>query len=398
MRIALVHSFYSSAAPSGENLVVLDQAAALRRAGHDVHLVSVSTDELSRSRWYPARSALTVATGRGRDPLAQLRRIDPEVTHVHNLFPNYGERWVRDWDGPLVCTVHNVRPVCAAGTFVRDGRACTDCLTAAGPLPALRHRCYRGSAVATAPLVWAQRIRPPRQPLLSRADRILVPADRVRTLWARTGVPEDRLHVLPHFVPGPRTPTSPATARTSFVWAGRLSPEKGLADLLRAWPDRLPLTVLGDGPERDRCERMAPASVRFLGAVTRADVDLHLAAAGALIVTTRCMETFGLVAAEALARGTPVVALRGSTIADLVEEHAAGVVVDDVDDIADAATTLDARGPTLREHCHQVHADEFSEPVWTRRVSALFEALLEPSGTRLRLDDHHDVTPSRRPL
>lgn len=388
MRIALVHSFYTAATPSGENRTVLDQLAALRRAGHDAHLVAVHTDDLSDRPWYPVAAAATVATGRGRSPLAPLERLAPDVVHVHNLFPNYADRWVRRWPGPLVCTVHNVRPVCAAGTFVRDGAPCTDCLTVGGPRPALRHRCYRGSLPATAALAWAQRTPPPGRRLFARADRILVPSERARRLWHGTGVPADRLHVLPHFVGEPDgTTADPGRDREGFTWVGRLTPEKGLPELLRSWPERLPLTVLGDGPQRGECGRVAPSGVRFLGATSREQVYAHLARSRALVVTSRCMETFGLVAAEALACGTPVVAVRGSTIADAVRDHGTGIVVDRVTEVADAAARVSGPGADLRAHCRQVYRREYAEPVWTQRATALFRALASgahPGGTGTR--------------
>ncbi len=127
MRIALVHSFYRSDAPSGENVVVMLQAEALRTAGHEVLLVSRHTDEEMRSRLYDVRSAVRVATGVGPDPTAQLRRFRPDVVHVHNLFPNFGERLLASWEGPLVATLHNFRPVCANALLFREGQVCTKC-------------------------------------------------------------------------------------------------------------------------------------------------------------------------------------------------------------------------------------------------------------------------------
>ena len=79
-------------------------------------------------RTYPLEAAATVATGLGPSPIEQLRRFRPDVVHVHNLFPNFGKRWLRTWDGPMVATMHNYRPICPAATLFRDGRVCRDCL------------------------------------------------------------------------------------------------------------------------------------------------------------------------------------------------------------------------------------------------------------------------------
>src|SRR5919205_1422355 len=116
LRIALVHSFYGSTV-SGENAAVVAQADALRRAGHDVLLVAARTDELEGSRFYRLRAGLRVASGRGTSPLEALRAFEPDVVHVHNLFPNFSTNWLRAVDAFVVATVHNYRPMCAAGTF-----------------------------------------------------------------------------------------------------------------------------------------------------------------------------------------------------------------------------------------------------------------------------------------
>ena len=67
-RVAIVHSYYSSRQPSGENVAVDQQIAALTARGCDVTLVSLSTDELEQRPLYSARAALTAATGAGDDP------------------------------------------------------------------------------------------------------------------------------------------------------------------------------------------------------------------------------------------------------------------------------------------------------------------------------------------
>lgn len=127
MKIAVVHSFYTAGKPSGENALVRDQVRALGAAGHTVELFAAHTDELARDPLYPLRAAARVASGRGNSPLARLREFAPDVVHVHNLFPNFGRSWVRHWVGPLVATLHNYRPMCAAATLYRAGAVCTSC-------------------------------------------------------------------------------------------------------------------------------------------------------------------------------------------------------------------------------------------------------------------------------
>ena len=63
LRIAVVHSYYSSRQTSGENQVVDQQVDVLRSAGHTVTLVARRTDDLAGHRSYSLKAAATVATG-----------------------------------------------------------------------------------------------------------------------------------------------------------------------------------------------------------------------------------------------------------------------------------------------------------------------------------------------
>src|SRR5690606_21612300 len=151
VKVAIVHSFYRSGQPSGENLAVTAQIEALSQAEVEVALVGRWSDREVRHPWDPVRVAMITATGRGGDPTAELRRLRPDLVHVHNLFPSMGTRWLGQWQGPIVATVHNYRPLCANGLLLRDGHFCTDCVSH-GTLNAVRHGCYRDSRMATIPL------------------------------------------------------------------------------------------------------------------------------------------------------------------------------------------------------------------------------------------------------
>ncbi|MFE6891933.1 glycosyltransferase [Streptomyces sp. NPDC057694] len=89
MRVALVHGFSGASVPGGENDAVLDQAAALTRAGHEVRLIRA---------------------GAGLDAPAELRAFAPDVAHVHHLAPDADRARAAEWTGPLVVTLHRHRP------------------------------------------------------------------------------------------------------------------------------------------------------------------------------------------------------------------------------------------------------------------------------------------------
>jgi glycosyltransferase involved in cell wall biosynthesis len=380
LRVALVHSFYSSHQPSGENLQVQAEAEALGRAGVDVTLLAYRTDELEGDPLYRMRCAGRVATGWGASPRRALTALRPDVVHVHNLFPNLGRRWLSRLNVPVVLTLHNYRFVCANGVLFRDGRQCTDCPDG-DRRAALRHRCYRGSLAATLPLAVSHRGGPAADPALAVADRVLCLSGRQRRLLLGAGIDPGKVVDWANFLPRLLDPAEGGAAggsadsssdRTGCVYVGRLSPEKGALDLVRSWPDHMRLTVVGDGPllaDVQRAARRRPVTV--LGSVERRVVLDLMARSAVLVVPGATPEVAPLSYIEALASGLPMVVRRGSELADRVERHGVGHVVDDLDQIPTAATRL-ATEDIRRARCRAVYEATYTEHVWRTRVLDLY--------------------------
>lgn len=379
LKVAIVHSFYGSGTPSGENQAVAAQAAALRKAGHRAFLLAEHTDDLMRSPAYRLRAAATVVTGRGRSPLARLRRLRPDVVHVHNLFPNLGHSWLLRWPGPLVATLHNYRPLCAAATLYRDGATCTRCPDG-DRWAGLRHACYRGSRAATAPLAWAGRRGAAANPLLRRADGIVVLSDASRRMYVRAGALDRKLTLVPNFTvdlaDAPESTVPAAGSNARWVFAGRLSPEKGLLELLHRWPAERPLDVVGDGPLMEECRRIAPPEVRFLGALPHEELRRRLPTWQGLVFPSRWLEGAPLIYPEALAAGLPVVAFPGSAVAEAVRTQETGMVVSWEEPLGPALAAADERFPTLRSHCRRVFERHYTEQSWVSATEAVYSAAI----------------------
>lgn len=381
LRVALVHSYYDSRQPSGENTQVDAERDALAQAGLDVRVFGARTDERGRERFYRTRAAARVATHHGTSPLAAIDRFAPDVVHVHNLFPNFGRRWVEALDVPVVVSLHNFRFVCAAATLFRDGHLCTDCPDG-HPWAALRHRCYRGSVAATLPLAVANRGGPTRDPVIRKADRLLCIFPRQRRILEAAGVAPQRIVPWHNFLPDSLAPAGPSrAAREGCLYVGRLTEEKGVADLVAHWSGDMPLTVVGDGPLRTEVERLARGrKVAVLGPTSRSRVVELLDRSVALALPSRWPEVMPLTAIEALACGVPVIARADTAAAQPVLEDGVGAAVADAASFPAAATRL-AADPSVTERCRNVFESRYTQAGWVRRITDLYGGLVRTADT-----------------
>ncbi|GAA3496937.1 glycosyltransferase family 4 protein [Streptomyces prasinosporus] len=184
------------------------------------------------------------------------------------------------------------------------------------------------------------------------------------------GVERERIRIVHNGVeePGPRTARSPEPL---FVAVGRLVEYKRVDLLLRLWERVRPVTggrlvIVGDGPERDRLERLAGPDVEFTGHVSEAEKHRLLCAAW-LLLHPSAVEGWGLVVTEAAARGTPAIAFDVPGLRDSVVDGETGVLARGESSFAAAWCTLalSARRRELMGGAARDHAARFR---WDRTV------------------------------
>lgn len=376
MKIAIVHSFYSSSVPSGENQVVLAQKEALEASGHEVALLAWYTDQEIETRGYRLRAAWGTMSGYGGDPTEALNGFNPDVVHVHNLFPNIGTKWLRAGRWPVICSIHNYRPVCANGLLYRDGQGCTECVDHSWT-SAIKHGCYRGSRVASVPIALRNRGGAIGDALLSSADVVTVPSQRALETYLGFGMPIEKLSVLPYFVDDVYTPIlSPHSESPTWLVASRLSQEKGVLELVRAWPQRHRLEIAGAGPDEDQIRVSLPESVSLIGFKSTDWLAHSLPRYTGLVFPGRSPEGIPTMALQALGAGLPIVARAGNGAADLIQiEEVGGVYAGDFEEsgLTAALDTVLSGGSELRMKARKLYERDFSKSTWAKNVDELYE-------------------------
>ena len=304
-----------------------DEVDLLRRAKHDVIAWTPSSDLTGR------RSGTAANAIWSRSEAANVRRLisdhQPDVVHVHNLYPQLSPTVIRAaaaFDVPILMTLHNFRLMCLPATFLRDGAICEDC---AGHVPwrGVVHGCYRGSRAASAVMASSLSLHRLAR-TFEHVKLFLTVSDFVRRTYVRYGLDGERIRLKDNFSwPLPQRQGPGA----GFLVLGRLSTEKGVDTAIAAVRDHASLSVVGDGPERNRLRASAPSNVVFEGSVQPEVVPSYLSSTRAMLVPSRCYEGAPRSIIEAFAAGVPVIASRIGGLGELVNDNVNGLLVDSDD-------------------------------------------------------------------
>lgn len=295
MRVALVCP-YDVSIPGGVQNHVIALARELRAGGDDVVVLApseghhvngvVAVGGSVRVPFNDSQAPIAVSPRAVRRALAAIGRFRPDVVHVHEPA------------APLLSLAMCLRgPRPLVGTF----HAWSD-----------SDRLYR----VARPLVRAGVDR--------LSARLAVSAAAISYHARALGLPEGAFREVPNgvdvgrFADADPLPELADADGERLLFVGRLERRKGLEELVRAFihlkatRPGLRLLVVGDGPERARCQSLLPARLRsdalFLGEVSPEDLPRFYASADVFVSPAVGGESFGIVLLEAMAAGLPVVA------------------------------------------------------------------------------------------
>lgn len=384
LKFCMVTTFYPPYNFGGDGIFVQRLAKALARDGHMVHVIHDIDAFALSSQVLPAESIsndpdiiihslsrmgvmdlllshqLGRPVGKHSQIKAILEQIDFDVIHFHNISLLGGPDVLRYGNAIKICTLHDHWFVCAMHVLWRfDQEACTKrtCIrcTLSGKRPPQIWR-YTGHVANAA----------------HHVDAFLAPSHFARQSHLANGFPS-AIRYLPHFLPfqKPLTnidiPSTSSQQRPYFLFVGRLEKIKGVQVLLEQFHvyKAADLLIAGTGIYATELHQTAQGleHVHFLGRVDYAQLQLLYKEAIAVIVPSLCYETFGLVALEAFAVGTPVIVHNLGALPEIVQAGG-GLVYKTDRELRDAMEALQTQ-PNLRRQlgaqAYQIFLENYTE-------------------------------------
>jgi glycosyltransferase involved in cell wall biosynthesis len=267
-----------------------------------------------------------------------LADFSPDLAHVRSIYHHLSPSilWELKRQGiPVLYHLNDFKILCPTYNFVANGRACELCSHGAFH-HAVTKGCYTGPRSSALVLAAEAYLHKWLRTYDRCVDVFLAPSEFVRNKLIDSGFPAQRIEVLPHFqtLPGAE---KLAADEGYLLYFGRLSPEKGVYELLRAMVrlPHVPLVIAGDGPERPRLEALAKElnlhQVMFAGVVHGEKLEKLIGGCSFSLFPSHAYETLGKSILESYAWGRPVIASDLGSRRELVQHGLTGLLYPDGD-------------------------------------------------------------------
>lgn len=312
MKVLIAHNDYGKY--SGEEAVVDKMGAMLEERGIATAQLRMSTAGARESLTGKIRGfASGIYCPQGIRAMREaLRREQPDVVNVHNLYPFISPAALRECRKagvPVVMTIHNYRLICPTGLFMRDGKPCELCLRRSDEWGCVRHNCEHSILKSTG-YALRNMVARRRRHYMDCVDVFACITDFQRRKLTEAGFPPEKLTVIPNSLDIPATgAASPSRPGEYVAFSGRISREKGvdlIIEAARRNPD-IEFRLAGAVRDRELVEQLPP-NVKPEGHLSGEALTDFYRNARFFVMASRCYEGFSMTILEAALHSKPMIA------------------------------------------------------------------------------------------
>lgn len=433
MKVLLVNKFHYR--KGGSETYYFGVAEALRQLGHEVFFFAMEEEKdypCNQAKYFVSHSdysgktsaiqklkdgaSLIYSLEAKRKFEALLEDAQPDVIHLNLVhrqltFSILDAPYLKTHRVPVVFTAHDYIMVCPCYTMVNgEGNICDECLRGSFE-PCVRHRCVKDSK-AKSLLAKAEADFLRWHKSYEKIDKIIAPSKFMRDKLVQGGISVEKVVYLQNFLTdgqvaaGERAlvPGFGGNASPYLLFFGRLSKEKGVLTLVRAFARALPampagwrLLLAGEGPQRGEIEALlaslgegARGRVELLGYRSGDELQRLVGGARFTVMPSEWYENMPYSGMESLAAGTPIVGSDMGGIPELIVEGETGWLFPAGDEraLADAlrraAATSAGDYACMQASCCSYAKVRCDQGLYITRLVDTYEKLIENRNSQCR--------------
>lgn len=347
MRILLINKYYYP--KGGSEIHLKNLQDLLEQAGHQIAVFAMANERnwpSKYSRYFPAEIDYQRVTGfwtklklsrqliYNRSVRKKLKRLinefQPEIAHLHNFSHQLSSSIIWELKKhrlPIIQTLHDYKLICPNYKLYRNQQICQSCYRHRY-FQALHYRCQKNSFSASlivaleAYATWLTGV-------YKKIDHFISPSRFLKQRFITWGFPQEKISILPNFFLSSKN--LPITDQGYILFIGRLEPEKGLDDLIKAISRTdIKLKIIGTGSQEKYFQQKLNSKpdlvAEVLGYQIPTKVQEYLADCRFLVVPSKCFENQPQVILEAYSQNKPVVAPAQGGLLELVKDQEFGLL------------------------------------------------------------------------
>lgn len=311
----------------------------------------------------------------------------PDIAHLHNIFNAHSLAILpilKKYKIPVVITLHDARFLCPSSLFQLRGDLCKNCRSSLYLNCAL-HKCFQGnllnSVMCSAEMIHKEFLMNYNRYI----NKYIFVSQRYLTLHSeRHKYFADKGTVLYNFFPDINKIEPNSKKGDYFLYYGRITKEKGIEPLLKAF-ERMPnlsLKIAGTGPLSNLFSDTSP-NIEYLGFVSGESLISLIKNASFVIVPSEWEENNPLTIIEAYACGKPVIGSRIGGIPEIIRENNTGFIFeagdfkDLISKIEISAKIIQDEYSEMSQFCRNFAERNFDSEVHYNRLMNIYKEAIE---------------------
>lgn len=348
MKIIIINSYFSPV--GGAEVVAYDTYKALQH-NNEVFFFALDKkpyfeEDYQYAKYFPKNNFTTLGYLKNpiryyydKKSLLKLQEfieiVKPDIIHFHNVLGFSPLIFNVCKNIPSVLTIHQADIICPSGTLMyKSQKLCSQkhCKNS-NYLHCIFHNCANNNLERT---IRRSLLTYLYNKNLKYINKYITPSQALKDVVVNSniGIQNNDITVINNFLPQNSEFSKPEFKEgKNFLYVGRLSREKNLLTLLKAFkelPNEIELHIAGSGLEEKKLKKFVNdnklSNVKFLGYLDRKQVNLELNKCIATILPCNWFEIFGMTNIESFINGKPVIASNIGGIPEIVEHNVNGLL------------------------------------------------------------------------